>query len=176
MKILISLLFFFILNLGFSQTNQNLTEEEHRVQDSTKYALKKQQFCEALNDDSDVKVKSPWSFYTFKVLSCKGNRGGQEVELIIVATQTHLNQKIRYDFRRSPVVDGLGKSLKISNNIVPKTIFTDSPVQLTLTIQGVLPGTEKIGHIALSMSSEDISAVVPLAFKYLELRNIPIKW
>jgi len=177
MKILISLLFLLTLNLAFSQTSQNLSDEENRVQDSTKYALKKQQFCEALSDDSDVKIKSPWSFYTFKVLSCKGNRGGQSAELIIIATQSSLNQRIKYNFNNTLVVDGLGKALKVSNGTGPSTIFTDTPVQISLTIQGVVPGTEKIGHIGLVMSSKDITISSWAAiYKYLELRNIPIKW
>lgn len=168
------------INTGFSQNNSDvnsLEREEVMKLDSANYALEKKNFCEALANDSVVKIKSPWNYYTFKVLNCKGNRGSQEVELIIIATQSHLNQKTSLELFRSSVIDGLGKELKLKKGYFgPQTIFTDTPVQLTLTIQGVMPGTEKIGHLGLRMSSKDITESGGFDFKTLELRNILINW
>ena len=195
MKYLSLLFFLTIFQISFSQSDlykeysrveleKTINNSAHRIDnlnrklDSCRYAQEKTTFCKALANDSVVKIKSPWSFYTFKVLSCKGNREGQNVELIILAEQSHMNQRIQYKFRGSSVIDGLGKALKVTHESSgPDIIFTNIPFQITLTVQGVLPGTEKIGLLGLIMSSKDISiSSFEAIYKIVEFRNISIKW
>lgn len=156
----------------------NALNNEIKRLDSCSYAKKKDAFCEALNNDSITNIKSGWDFYDFKVISCKGNRTAQEVELIILAEQSHLNQKTSLDLMRSTVLDGLGKSLKFKlGNYGPGTIFTNTPTQISMTITGVIPGTEKLGLVGLKMSSKDVNQTGHSDYRRItEFRNIPIVW
>jgi len=155
-------------------------EAEIKSIDSCKYAQEKIIYCEAMNYDTITIVKSPWDFYSFKVLSCEGNRVQQTVKLIIVVEQSSLNQKATVHLIGCRAIDRIGVVCPIKRDIFTSAgidvVYTNIPVQMTLTIEGVMPGTDIFSLVAINMKTQSVTQKGNAELETVELRNIPIKW
>ena len=158
-----------------------MLREQIKSIDSCHYNHEKYKFSEAINNDTNTVIKSPWDFMKFNMLSAEGNRDEQTVTVTLLLTNSGLHQKLYLDSYNCEAIDALGNSsvnqkVKVGSGNHTGTAYTNMPVRIQLIFKGVMPGTEKFNFIALHMSSTDANARGAADKKRIEISNVQINW
>lgn len=178
--VLLTIIFTGISLINLSQTNIDAIKKENlQLKDENKFLKKKLEFCTGINDTL-LTIKPFSSTYDIKVVSCKGDRSNQSVEIEIVLSHQKINQQLSFDLQNSRIVDNIGTSysVKIPNFYSSSgnyDVFMDTPLKITYIVSNVLPGTEMFKIIALKMNSNTIGQYSSPDL-YTEIKNLRIVW
>ena len=114
------------------------------------------------------------------MISCKGDKSSQSVEIEIVVNHQKVNQQLTFDLKNSRIIDNIGNSysMKIPNFYSSGgsyDVFTDTPLKITYIVSNVLPGTEMFKMIALKMNTNTIGQYSSPDL-FTEIKNLRILW
>lgn len=173
--------------ISSAQTNVDIIKKELqttkadniKLKEENKYLKNKLEFCSGISD-SILSIKSFSGSYNIRVLSCKGDRSSQSVQIEIVLSHQNLNQQLSFDLSNSRIVDNIGNSfsMKIPNFFASAgsyDIFTDTPLKITYIVNNVLPETEMFKIIALKMNTNTIGKYSSPDL-FTEIKNLKIYW
>jgi hypothetical protein len=171
---------------GTAQTVETLKKdlaksktENQKLTDENKFLIEKLNFCNAIAADTNTEIKSFSNLYSFNVLSCKGDSKSQTVTIELLVEQNSTNKKFTVDYSRSNAIDIIGKQFQFVNRDNGSyefyTVYTSTPIRLSIVVKNIMPGTEAFSMIALMMATDEMDKN-PKNFQLTEIRNLKIVW
>lgn len=174
----------------FSQTVDQLKKDNKKLKsevESKKLEIKdlktQVEFCNSIDKNKDVIVKSFTDFYTVKVLKCKGNKGEQSVTIELLISQDKINQSFRHH-GKFIAYDALGNSYELKELKLgitdlwwhSGTVPTNTPVKLFIKFSNVLPGTKTFSSMNLPVATSNFDGGGNEVTGEIEIRNLNIEW
>jgi hypothetical protein len=175
----------------FSQTVDQLKKENQKLKseaESNKLVINdlkaKVDFCNAIEKNKDVSVKSFTDFYSVKVLKCKGNRGEQAVTVELLISHDRTNQHFSIS-GKVYAYDALGNTYELKESILGVTnvtwgnygtIPTSTPVKLLLKFSNILPGLSELTKIDIPVFTQNLDGAGNRVTGNIEIRNLKIDW
>lgn len=175
-------------SFGFSQVTvetlkKDLTKsknENQKLKEENRVLKEKLELCSNIDSNSTLSIKPFIGAYDFQVVSSKGDRASQSVEIVLLVTYHNLNQQLALNLNNSNAVDNIGNGYKIG---IPEfyfatayyKVFTDTPLKIKVNIKNILPGTESFSMISLAMGTSNVDEF-PNPNLYTEIRNLKIVW
>ena len=181
MKYLFTTIILLYIQPFFAQTNvEFLKKENQKLKEEIRVLNEKITMCFGNNVDSNYNIQPFSGIYEMKVLSCKGDRSSQSVEIVILVTHNKVNQQLAVNTNESNAIDNTGNGYKIGipnfySSIGYYKVFTDTPYKILYTVKNILPGTESFKLISLAMGTGNIDTY-PNTNLFTEIRNLKITW
>lgn len=153
--------------------------ENEKLANEINFLNEKLSFYNAISADTIARIKSFSNIYSFNVLSCKGDSKSQTVTIELLVEQNSTNKKFTVDYSRSNAIDIIGKQYQFANRDNGAyefyTVYTGTPMRLSIVVKNIMPGTEAFSMIALKMATDEIDKN-PTNFQLTEIRNLKIVW
>ena len=169
-----------------AQSVDELQAEIQALQEQNQILQNKADFCELYSNSDQFQVKSFLDAYEVKVLSVKGNRNEQTVEILFTLKHQLPNQTIHTNIRNFSAFDEMGKSYGVKNiEIASKNDFSGilhQPViynQLTqgkIIIRNVLPNIDRFSKFNGMIATANQDGGDNRQEGELTLTNLVIDW
>jgi hypothetical protein len=161
-----------------------LKERISALKQDSAFIHEKLDFYEKMNADTEYSVSSFSSQFEVKVLSCKGDRGAQTVQVEYVIKHRKVNQKVGSSHSGCQAYDEIGNAFEIDNislgtdyiDYRQVLVPTDVAIKGTVTFKRILGGTEKFKQVNIFMSTSDADGGTNRIEGITSIKNLKINW